>query len=123
MMPTQIANATSDVKRGFDLRNVFLMSVTFPHNSWTTRRLWTEAIYRVSRRGAVIDRGTVVVDGHIDLDGRCSTAAESIGDLECNRVHASIKVAVAFAPQLDRLAIRINHDVVQRVAIAAARIV
>ena len=32
MMPTQIANATRDVKRVFDLRNVVLMSVTFPLN-------------------------------------------------------------------------------------------
>ena len=31
-MPTQIANATRDVKRVLDLRNVVLMSVTFHRN-------------------------------------------------------------------------------------------
>jgi hypothetical protein len=30
MMPTQIANATRDVKSVFDLRNEVLMSFTFP---------------------------------------------------------------------------------------------
>src|ERR1044072_8284079 len=90
--------------------------------SWTTRRLWTEAIYRVTSSGAVIDRRAVIVDGYVDLDGRRSTAAESIGDLERDRVDASIKTAVALTPQLDRLAIRCDHNVVDCIAVSATGI-
>ena len=41
IMPTQIANATTDVKRVLDLRNVVLMSVTFHQKT----RIWTTAAY------------------------------------------------------------------------------
>ena len=39
------------------------------------------------------------------------------------RVNASIKVAVTFAPQLDRLTIRCNHDVVESVTVRATEII
>src|SRR6185295_6529175 len=90
---------------------------------WTTRRLWTEAIYRVSRSSAVIDRGAVISYRHFDLNCRRAAVAERIGDPECNRVDTSIKVTVTFAPQLDRLAIRSNHDVVESVTVTATQIV
>lgn len=90
------------MKTDLDLRNVFLMSVTFHQNeSGPSLALRAKTIYRVTCGCAVIDRCAVVVLRHKDLN-RCSgTVAERIADLECNRVNASIKVAITFAPQLD----------------------
>src|SRR5205085_2135863 len=87
---------------------------------WTTR-LWAEAIYRINR--AIVHCGATIGYRYIDLNCCRTSVAERIGDLKCNRIHASIKVAIAFAPQLDRLAIRSNHDVIESCTVSATQIV
>jgi hypothetical protein len=43
-----------------------------------------------------------------------------IGETEVDRVYATISTSIAFRSQLDRLAIRTDHDVINGVSVAIA---